>query len=272
MPTHPIGTLALALSLTACASLPGTDATGVIQAELAFARLADEIGVRPAFVANFADDAVWLLPAPTTLAAAHAARPAPADPRAVRLQWHPAIAGVAASGDLGYSSGPSTISMRDGSRSPSYGMYFSMWKRGSDDRWLVALDTGVSSPTPVPDAALQPSPAVRASRAGAADRYDAIAARERAGVWDGTRFRAALADDARLLRNDAAVLRGAAEIATALNESPIALEPLGGAVARSADLAYSYGRFMSGSGARYYVHVWTRDAGGDWRLAIVVRP
>ena len=50
--------------------------------------------------------------------------------------------------------------------------------------------------------------------------------------------------------------------------------PLATGIARSADLAYTYGRYRrtkSGDKAPadtgYYVHVWRRAPGGDWKLA-----
>jgi hypothetical protein len=48
--------------------------------------------------------------------------------------------------------------------------------------------------------------------------------------------------------------------------------PRGGRVARSRDLAYTYGRIVAPAGPSYYVHLWTRDAAGAWRIAIALRP
>jgi ketosteroid isomerase-like protein len=266
--------LGLSLLAASCATTLATraDVAEVIEAERAFARLADEIGVRPAFTANFADDAVWMLPAPTSLAAAFAARPAPADPRALRLEWSPAIAGIAASGDLGFTSGPSRASLRDGSRPPAHGLYMSMWKRLPEGRWRVALDVGVQQQDEVSAAMLAPSPPVPAAPSARSAGHDAPLDSERGGSWDGSRLRALLADDARLIRNEAPVARGRLAVAESLGAQTIALKPLGGALSKSADLAYSYGEYEAGPAHGYYVHVWTRDAGGDWRLAIVVRP
>ena len=262
--------MTIALALPACAALPAARSPHeIVEAERAFARLADEIGVRPAFVANFADDAVWMVPAPTSLRDAHAARPAPADPRAVRLEWAPAIAGIAASGELGYTLGPSKLSMRDGSMTPRHGVYFSVWKRDADGRWRVALDAGVQAPMPIEAAALQPAPVVHDAREGASRAFEALSAREQEPDWDRRALRAALADDALLIANDMPVVRGAA-IAEAL-AVPFSLEPLGGAIAATADLAYSYGRWQGATAHGHYVHLWTRDAHGRARVAVVVR-
>jgi ketosteroid isomerase-like protein len=271
MPRSCAPAVAVALSLAACSlTPPRPELGGLVASERAFARLADEIGVRPAFAANFADDAVWMTPAPTSLAAAHAARPAPADPRAVRLEWHPAIAAVAASGDFGFTSGPSTLSLRDGGQPPRHGVYLSVWKHDAGGRWRVAIDAGVAS-DPLRDADLAPPPAVRAAPpSGARDTLETIVALERAGTFDAPALRARLASDALLLA-ERAIVRGTA-VAGELDALPFSLEPLGGAMASSRDLAYTYGRWKSAATDGHYVHVWTRGERGEWRIAIVMRP
>jgi len=78
----------------------------LIDAEFAFARMSLEQGIRVAFLANFAADGIVFEPAPTRLHEAWPPRPAPADPLASRLEWQPAQAGVARSGDMGFTTGP----------------------------------------------------------------------------------------------------------------------------------------------------------------------
>ena len=148
--------------LAACAAGPMTrEHADLVAAERAFAKHADDVDIRTAFRAAFAPDAVWMVPSPTRLEDAYASRPAPADPRAARLQWAPVISGIAASGDFGFTSGPSMFSLRDQSRPPVHGAYFSIWKRDAQ-RWRVALDAGIQSSTPIAAEALLPSPRVRA--------------------------------------------------------------------------------------------------------------
>ena len=67
----------------------------LVDAELAFARMSATDGIERAFVANFARDGVALQPAPVRIREAWGKAPPPADPRAVRLDWKPAQAGVA---------------------------------------------------------------------------------------------------------------------------------------------------------------------------------
>ena len=78
----------------------------LVDAELAFAQMGLERGVRAAFLAHFADDGVVFEPAPVRLRETWGARPAPADPLALKLEWKPAQAGVSRSRDMGYTTGP----------------------------------------------------------------------------------------------------------------------------------------------------------------------
>src|SRR5438067_308209 len=58
----------------------------LVDAELAFARMSLEQGIRAAFLANFAVDGILFEPAPIRWRDAWPQHPAPADPKAVRLE------------------------------------------------------------------------------------------------------------------------------------------------------------------------------------------
>lgn len=255
--------------LGACAISPmSREHADLVAAERAFAKHADDADIRTAFRAAFAPDAVWMVPAPTRLEDAYASRPAPADPRAARLQWEPVISGIAASGDFGFTSGPSVFSLRDGSRPPVYGAYFSVWKRDAQ-RWRVAIDAGIQSPTPITAQALMPSPRVRAVRA-AASASPAPIERERAQPWSIDALAATLADDSRFYR-EGPPIHGREAIRAALSAvQTMTLDPAGGDVAKSDDLAYTYGAWRSRDAKGHYVHLWTRDDQGAWKIALLM--
>jgi ketosteroid isomerase-like protein len=200
---------------------------------------------------------------------AYASRPAPADPRAARLQWDPVISGIAASGDFGFTSGPSVFSLRDQSRPPGYGAYFSVWKRDAQ-RWRVALDAGIQSPAPIPPEALQPSPRVLQAPGSAGCDARAPIEIERAHPWSIEATLATLAGDARFYR-EGPPIHGRDAIRTAVAAvHPMTLQPAGGETAASADLAYTYGAWRSGGGKGHYVHLWTRDERGNWAIALIM--
>ncbi|MFN7924228.1 MAG: DUF4440 domain-containing protein [Bryobacteraceae bacterium] len=64
------------------------------------------------------------------------------------LRWAPEFAEASKSGDLGYTCGRSKYRGLDesGAVVESDGRYVTIWRRGPDGSWKVALDIGVSNP------------------------------------------------------------------------------------------------------------------------------
>ena len=121
------------LTYAACAigaSLAQDDAReSLVATERAFARYAFEHGIRPAFIEFFAEDGINFQPGPVNTREAYRARP-PSDPKRLILEWHPVLAGVASAGDLGFTSGPSTLTDRSTERPETHhGLLFSVWRR-----------------------------------------------------------------------------------------------------------------------------------------------
>jgi ketosteroid isomerase-like protein len=64
------------------------------------------------------------------------------------LTWAPVGAGIAASGDLGYTYGTYEFTTKDKDGQPvvDHGKYTTIWKKQKDGSWKVALDMGNSGP------------------------------------------------------------------------------------------------------------------------------
>ena len=62
------------------------------------------------------------------------------------LTWAPVGAGIAGSGDLGYTYGTYEFHSKDKEGKPvvSHGKYTTIWKKQKDGNWKVALDMGNS--------------------------------------------------------------------------------------------------------------------------------
>jgi ketosteroid isomerase-like protein len=199
------------------------------------------------------------------------ALPPPANPTARTLAWHPVIAGVARSGAMGFTSGPSRFVDTTGRLPPWDGVYFSVWRRGADGVWKVAADAGVRTPA-VSDAEFGPDPRVRTPSVAVAlppslDAADASASGDRHA------FAAALADDARWHADGRkpAVGRAAVVEARANDARTLRFATRGREAATSADLGYTYGSIESaGAVAGHYLHLWTRGDDGGWRLIVAV--
>ena len=117
------------------------------EAERAFARETAKVGIRAGFLAWFARDSIGFRPALGNAWDQLNARPAPPNPTAALLEWEPRVGDVAASGELGWLTGPSTFTAPDGAK--RYGNYLSIWMRRPEG-WRVFIDVGADAPTPVP--------------------------------------------------------------------------------------------------------------------------
>lgn len=270
----PVAAISLSLLLAGCATLQSdAGVESLIAAENAFATMGAEKGVRASFLANFADDGLLFTPAPVRLRETWSARPLPADPLAQRLQWRPAAAAVARSGELGFTTGPFASSVADGSRPPSYGIFTSVWRKDAGGRWQVIIDVGVSTPVPVTVEQLAPAPTLFVAADSSTPSPSTIEKEMRAA--NGA-FAAALASDARWYRDEKMPLLPRDEFIGSLAGAAPALElmPNAEVISVSQDFAYTYGTLRTNGSepARNYVHLWKRDPAGRWRIAVAVWP
>src|SRR5689334_2712435 len=200
---------AITFFATACAApattppshSPEVTRDSVASSERAFAKASVEHGMRAAFLEYFADDGVNFAPGPGNTKARFRARPEGIEPFV--LDWHPAIAAVARAGDLGFTTGPYTITGRAPAvREPAQGMFFSVWRRQPEGSWKVIVDGGVPTRAPVPDAAFgdDPQPLISVAIAGAATGQKALFDLEAQPLFAQgqatSRYAALLADDA----------------------------------------------------------------------------
>ena len=114
---------------------------GMVETERAFAALALELGTRAAFLAYIAEDGIGFDNGPIPLR--QAMRDRPAGPEPFKLIWEPRYGDVAASGEVGYLTGPYRVETqgKDGTRVTRHGCFFSVWRRQSDGACKIAVDT-----------------------------------------------------------------------------------------------------------------------------------
>jgi len=241
------------------------DPAPVIAAERAFAADGAKHGVQASFLRWSAPEAVVFAPEPVNAQALYRAR---ADTPGEALTWRPTYAGLAQSGDLGFTTGPYAVNGRPA------GHYFTVWQRQADGGWRWIYDGGVDNdatsapPVGAPVAAL-PSMQVAAQRpeaalaaVGAAE--DALAA---AAAKDApAAYHQVLAADARLQGSPAAPATSpaAATRELAARARQIRFQRLGGGASAAGDLAWTYGSAAWDGGRGHYVRIWQRRDG--WRL------
>ncbi|HEY0077219.1 MAG TPA: nuclear transport factor 2 family protein [Pyrinomonadaceae bacterium] len=266
------------------------DWTAMVEAERAFAAASKEKGMREAFLAYLAEGSILF-------------RPTPVDGRKVWLDrkdasgiltWQPSLAEVSRSGDFGYTTGPWEFRQKSLEEKPvGYGYFVSVWKKQPDASWKVVIDIGTSNPEPTaPTDAPRPPDSkhsaarksrskinLEAERAALLRADRKFAARSTAG---GTleAFRAHVAEDVRLYRQNAFPFAGREAALSALEARPglFNWQPAGADLARSADLGYTYGSYEFRSSANAsdtsadssverggYLRIWRRH-GDEWKI------
>ena len=248
-----------------------TDPAPVIAAERAFSARAAELGVAQSFLDNMTDDAIVFAPDPVKAKSVYGGRPPEKTPKegGPLLAWWPNFAGIARSGDLGFTTGPAEA---NGKRIVHY---FTVWQRQADGGWKWVYDGGAESDAsraPGPHAPVQvmrPGDAaplspqlamdqVKAAEAGLADRANKDAA---------AAYTPVLVADARMQGSPLAPATTPEAVAKELatRAKAIAFSPLGGAASKAGDLAWTYGDARWTGGRGHYVRIWQRR-GGAWKI------
>ncbi|HET9713267.1 MAG TPA: nuclear transport factor 2 family protein [Pyrinomonadaceae bacterium] len=264
----------------------------MVQTEQSFSRMAAEKNTRDAFLAFIADDGLlfrpgavngkkWMLEHPT---------PPPPDNKRPLLAWQPSFAGMAAAGDLGFTTGPWEAKQDVNDTKPSgYGHFVTLWKKQPDGTWKFVVDLGISHPQSggpqtlwhpqdqKSNAKLNPVN-VDTARAALLD-LDRAYAQE--SVKQGLLWKAFIrytSRDVRLYRNGSLPFIGATASANALHSETrkVNWTPLGGDVSRSGDLGYTHGTYEITDAAAAkvaehgsYVRIWKKE-NGAWRVVLDV--
>lgn len=264
----------------------------LIEAERSFARTSEERGIREAFLTWLAPDAIVFRPEPVEGRPVYE-RMDPAGPAV--LTWRPEFAEVAASGELGYTTGPYELRPRRDAEPSAFGHYVSVWKKQIDGDWKVLLDIGVQHGRP---AASSPGGEVESPAVSGTERFlsaeqlrderDAFspmaASFDARAAGEGLRrFLSKMAtEDIRVYRPGRAPVVGRARIKEIVREGDGLVA--GGThdnragshcdVAWSGDLAYSYGTFSfirrdtRKAETISFLRLWRKDASGRWKVCL----
>lgn len=273
---------ALALAAIAAAGCASHSPTGNMEPALSLAAAESAFGahsvredMRVAFLANFAEDGVFIRTGWTVANAYLRGQPAPP----IVLDWHPAYVETAASGDFGLSTGPWKITSKaEPGAPPAHGQFVSIWKREGAGPWKVAVDLGIGHAGPV--LWDQPLETRVVQGAGTPVAGDIRAAEQRFATdtaRDGARaaYRTHGAANLRFYRNGAtpAVGREAALASAAMSDERLAYSIDRAETARSGDFAYARGSYASSAAPQktlgYFMRAW-RLEGGEWKVVLDV--
>ena len=260
----------------------------LVSSELSFAQRCREVGVRASFMEYFADDGIAFKPEPFRYTETVKKLPPQSNPKAIQLEWEPHVAGIAASGELGFTTGPSVRTDLTAVDKPkSYGQFFSVWKKQEGGKWRVVVDIGTQMPSQSSSLGQPCKEPItptwhQTSEGHSADvRRSAIMKLERefgeACVAEGTlkAYISRVEDNTRLHRQNQLPIVGRVAIEAHFGKEPPVLSwsPMGSDVSLADDLGYTYGSYeiknlpdVSAIEHGYYLHLWKKNADGEWKL------
>jgi len=273
-----------ALAVAAQSPLPAP-LEALVNAERAFAQRATVVGWKQAFIEYFADDAVAFAGGEASRAQ-DGLRQAPDPPPGLQILWEPRWGDAAASGELGYLTGPSrTVNPARNGGAPRHANYASIWKRQPDGRYKVLIDVGVN----IPDEAPFAPGFTRAPGAGRYAGTDTVGAataaltaadesvNQRALTSQADGYAGRLAEGVRFHRFGIMPVVGTTAAGAWLRTQPrfTAGSSRFTDVAASRDLGYTWGTYAlepaGGPAERgFYVRVWSRNQDGSWAVALDV--
>jgi ketosteroid isomerase-like protein len=250
----------------------------VVDAELAYDKLANETNFAAASVEVFADDGVAFAPG---IVNGKKFWSKETDPPI--LTWHPVFATISRGGDLGYTTGPWELRKAKGDPNPvAFGHYNTLWRKNADGVWKVVVDVGADHLQPtqragkietvVPKIPIAYPESVR-QRLEEAEKSFA----DLLGKDAGAAVLAKASDGVRIVRRGEfpAVGKTAAQLALTSDHGKETRTRAGGGVSRSDDLAYSYGEYSNdranGTERGVYLSIWQLDANSGWRLLLDVQ-
>jgi Domain of unknown function (DUF4440) len=261
----------------------------MVKTEQAFSKMAEEKNTRDAFLAFLADDGLLFRPGAVNGKKWLLDHPVPPSDKKPLLAWQPSFAGMAESGDLGFTTGPWEARSDIKDPKPSgYGHFVTVWKKQPDGSWKFVVDLGISHPQSGGPQKLwqppytKPHPIVYSTDSTVDERTRLLdtdrtfaAATLKNGV--ATAFRSYAAPEVRLYRNKNLPFIGgeAAVKALAAVDGGVSAEPIGGDVSRSKDLGYTHGTYEITDATKKviergsYLRIW-RIQRGEWRIVMDV--
>ena len=254
----------------------------MVKTEQAFSKMAEEKNARDAFLAFIADDGLLFRPGAVNGKKWMLDHPPPPSDKKPLLAWQPSYAGMAASGDMGFTTGPweSKADIKD-EKPSGYGHFVTVWKKQPDGSWKFVVDLGISHPqSGGPQTLWMPTETSRkekfkpvatatALKSLLVSDYAYEVAASREGLAKA--FRAYAAPEVRLYRanNLPFVGREASAAALAKTTGPTKWSVLGGDVSQAGDLGYTHGTYEAPNERGSYVRIWKKQ-NGEWRIVMDV--
>ncbi|MDH3225406.1 MAG: hypothetical protein OEO23_16925 [Gemmatimonadota bacterium] len=265
--------------VTAETADPPSALAQIVARDQAFDRAAAEVGVTEAFRTFVDPDGLLFQPGPVIAGPWLAEN----EIAVAELHWVPVAAGLAASGDLGYTTGPFRAAGPDGGEGRGY--YVTIWRLGGDGLFKAVLDIGVPTGEtgPLPETPEVAELFVDTMMANPADAPDPDGLQSLLGVdrafavgqaTNGTEatMAAYAAPSVRIYRVGVPVVVGLTdpEARRIMASDRPSTSPIDGGLSASGTLGYVYGSVARDGRAEagHYLRIWRRDPDGPWTLAL----
>ena len=261
----------------------------MVTTEQAFSKRAEVKDAHDAFLAFIADDGLLFRPGAVNGKKWMLEHPATAPPAGKKplLAWQPSFAGMAASGDMGFTTGPweARADIKD-DKPQGYGHFVTVWKKQADGSWKFVVDLGISHPeSGGPQTLWQPA---RTNKKTSFKPVDIATATK--ALLDSDRqysdaskqnlakaFLAHASPAVRLYRNGNLPYIGIKAASEVLNKTTgrFTWQAINGDVSRAGDLGYTHGIYevtddtnkVTQHGS--YVRIWKKE-GSAWRIVMDV--
>jgi ketosteroid isomerase-like protein len=189
------------------------------------------------------------------------------------LKWYPVLAETAASGDLGYTTGPWTYQASPQDSATAYGYFITVWHRTKKGKWKFLLDMGISNDTSIVETGIKK---ITDSTIFKGETEDSVSKAEdnfiQAYKKSGTdAYSMVLTDRSRLNRNGWPPAITTKERFSMLYETPDSISYIinGSGIASSHDLGYVYGTLTVNGKTDNYLRIWRKENTG-WKIALEV--
>jgi ketosteroid isomerase-like protein len=253
----------------------------MVKTEQAFSKMAQDKSIREAFLAYIADDGLLFRPGAVNGKSWMLEHPVPPSDKRPVLVWQPAFAGMAASGDMGFTTGPWEAKADVNDDKPAgFGHFMTVWKKQADGSWKFVVDLGIShAQYGGPLIVWEPRAAAKtekfkpvdltSTRKSLIDRDQAYGVAATLGVSKA--FAVFASPDVRLYRanNLPFIGRDASVEALAKTTGEVKWSPIAADVSQAGDLGYTHGTYEAANERGSYVRIWKKE-NGQWRIIMDV--
>jgi len=192
-------------------------------------------------------------------------------PDSAKLIWQPAFAGIAASGDIGFTTGPWEYRKTAKAPATATGSFATIWFNSGDGNWKYMVDIGTQgSPSYTVDTVQKLASTYTDISAEDAMTVDRKFIQQYEGLHNDV-FKTIVTANSWFVLPGKQPLKGVQQILAGLSAIPAGLQfiQMGGGMSTAGDIAYVYGSVRHEATIGNYLRVWQKTKDG-FKLVLMV--